>query len=95
MQWPFLFVASMLFTLNLSTSVLAMEKDHTIESQFENTWLSLADAINGREPEIEPEIQIVQKLKRHNIAVKNLDEDGLIYLECYFTQPAKAKNLTV
>lgn len=89
MQWPFLFVASMLFTLNLSTSVSAMEKDHTIESQFENTWLSLADAINGREPEI------VQKFKQHNIAVKNLDEDGLIYLECYFTQPAKAKNLTV
>lgn len=89
MQRPFLFVASMLFTLNLSTSVSAMEKDHTIESQFENTWLSLADAINGREPEI------VQKFKQHNIAVKNLDEDGLIYLECYFTQPAKAKNLTV
>ena len=89
MQWPFLFVASMLFTLNLSTSVSAMEKDHTIESQFENTWLSLADAINGREPEI------VQKFKQHNIAVKNLDEDGLIYLECYFTQLAKAKNLTV
>ena len=93
MQRPFLFVASMLFTLNLSTSVSAMEKDHTIESQFENTWLSLADTINGREPEIE--IQIVQKFKQHNIAVKNLDEDGLIYLECYFTQPAKAKNLTV
>lgn len=89
MQWPFLFVASMLFTLNLSTSVSAMKKDHTIESQFENTWLSLADAINGREPEI------VQKFKQHNIAVKNLDEDGLIYLECYFTQPAKDKNLTV
>lgn len=89
MQRPFLFLASMLFTLNLSTSVLAMEKDHTIESQFENTWLSLADAIAGREPEI------VQKFKQHNIAVKNLDEDGLIYLECYFTQPAKAKNLTV
>lgn len=41
------------------------------------------------------EIEIVQKFKQHNIAVKNLDEDGLIYLECYFTQPAKAKNLTV
>ena len=88
MQWPFLFVASMLFTLNLSTSVSAMEKDHTIESQFENTWLSLADAINGREPEI----QIVQKLKRHNFTVKNLDEDGLIYLEYYFTQPVKVMN---
>ena len=86
MQWPFLFVASMLFTLNLSTSVSAMEKDHTIESQFENTWLSLADAINGREPEI------VQKFKQHNIAVKNLDEDGLIYLENYFTQPVKIMN---
>ena len=86
MQWPFLFVASMLFTLNLSTSVSAMEKDHTIESQFENTWLSLADAINGREPEI------VQKFKQHNIAVKNLDEDGLIYLEYYFTQPVKVMN---
>ena len=93
MQRPFLFLASMLFTLNLSTSVSAMKKVHTIESQFENTWLSLADTINGREPEIE--IQIVQKFKQHNIAVKNLDEDGLIYLECYFTQPAKAKNLTV
>lgn len=89
MQWPFLFVASMLFTLNLSTSVSAMKKVHTIESQFENTWLSLADAIAGRESEI------VQKFKQYNIAVKNLDEDGLIYLECYFTQPAKAKNLTV
>ena len=86
MQWPFLFVASMLFTLNLSTSVSAMEKDHTIESQFENTWLSLADAINGRESEI------VQKFKQHNIAVKNLDEDGLIYLEYYFTQPVKVMN---
>ena len=93
MQRPFLFLASMLFTLNLSTSVSAMKKVHTIESQFENTWLSLADTINGREPEIE--IQIVQKFKQHNIAVKNLDEDGFIYLECYFTQPAKAKNLTV
>ena len=90
MQWPFLFLASMLFTLNLSTSVSAMEKDHTIESQFENTWLSLADAINGREPEIE--IEIVQKLKRHNFTVKNLDEDGLIYLEYYFTQPVKVMN---
>lgn len=89
MQRPFLFLTSMLFTLNLSTSVLAMEKDHTIESQFENAWLCLADAIAGRESEI------VQKFKQHNIAVKNLDEDGLIYLECYFTQPAKAKNLTV
>ena len=78
----------MLFTLNLSTSVLAMEKDHTIESQFENTWLSLADAIKGREPEPE----IVQKLKRHDITVKNLDEDGLIYLENYFTQPVKIMN---
>lgn len=86
MQRPFLFVASMLFTLNLSTSVLAMEKDHTIESQFENTWLSLADAIAGRESEI------VQKFKQHNIAVKNLDEDGLIYLEYYFTQPVKVMN---
>ena len=92
MQRPFLFLASMLFTLNLSTTVLAMEKDHTIESQFENTWLSLADAINGREPEIEPEIEIVQKLKRHGITVKNLDEDGLIYLEYYFTQPVKIMN---
>lgn len=90
MQWPFLFVASMLFTLNLSTSVSAMKKVHTIESQFENTWLSLADAINGREPEIE--IEIVQKLKRHNFTVKNLDEDGLIYLEYYFTQPVKVMN---
>lgn len=88
MQRPFLFLASMLFTLNLSTSVLAMEKDHTIEFQFENAWLSLADAIKGREPEIE----IVQKLKRHGITVKNLDEDGLIYLENYFTQPVKIMN---
>ena len=92
MQRPFLFLASMLFTLNLSTSVLAMEKDHTIESQFENTWLSLANAINGREPEPEPEIEIVQKLKRHGITVKNLDEDGLIYLDNYFTQPVKIMN---
>ena len=94
MQRPFLFLASMLFTLNLSTSVLAMEKDHTIESQFENTWLSLADAINGREPEIEPEpeIEIVQKFKRHDITVKNLDEDKLFYLENYFTQPVKIMN---
>lgn len=38
------------------------------------------------------EIEIVQKLKRHDITVKNLDEDGLIYLENYFTQPVKIMN---